>query len=132
VSSERLQDLLQELKQERAYYELRAFNDTLSSELEQDNAIEKIAESKEILSQIARLHVPVQNVALISGWRDHLADQRALRSLRDAGTPPGIPSGFKWLDHHWDGLGFGRMIVVLGRPGNSKSLVTTKLLQQQR
>ncbi len=123
---ERLQDLLPDLKNERAFTEINALLDTLGEELEVENAVDKAQAARDILSQITRAHAPVSDHSLVSGWRDHYEEQQAIRKLRKAGTPPGIPTGLEWIDHHWDGLVDGRMIVCLGRPGEGKSFLTAK------
>lgn len=123
---ERLQDLLADLKNERAFMDMRALLETISDELEVDNAVEKAQQAHDILRQITHQHAPSSDFALISGWREHLEEQRRLRNLHQAGEPPGIPTGLKHIDHHWDGLVNGRMIVVLGRPGEGKSFLTEK------
>lgn len=123
---ERLQDMLPDLKNERAFTEINALLDTLGEELEVDNAVDKAQAARDILSQITRAHAPVSDHSLISGWRDHHDEQARIRKLRQAGEPPGIPTGLDWIDFHWDGLVDGRMIVVLGRPGEGKSFLTEK------
>lgn len=120
-TSERLQDMLPDLKNERAYTEMSSLIDSLSAELEVDNAVEKAGHARDILAEVTRLHAPSSDFALVGGWREHLKEQRQIRTLRNAGEPPGIPTGFEHIDHHWDGLVQGRMIVVLGRPGEGKS-----------
>jgi hypothetical protein len=127
VVDERLQDLLPDLKNERAFTEITALMDTLGEELEVENAVQKAQAARDILGQITRQHSQASDHLLVSGWRDHYEEQKRLRRLRDAGEPPGIPTGYKWIDHHWDGLVNGRMIVILARPGQSKSYFTTGL-----
>lgn len=126
VPDERIQDLLTDLKNERAFLDMRSFLDSLADELTVDNAIEKALAGRDILGQVTRQHAPSSDFALIGGWQDHLADQRRLRTLRNAGVEPGIPTGLKHIDFHWDGLVDGRMIVVLGRPGEGKSILVGK------
>lgn len=123
---ERLQDLLVDLKKERAYMDMRALLETVSEELEVDNALEKAAQSYDILRSITHQHAPASDFALVAGWKDHLAEQERLKNLYKAGQTPGIPTGLGWIDHHWDGLVNGRMIVVLGRPGEGKSYLTQR------
>lgn len=123
---ERLQDLLTDLKKERVFMDMRSLLETVSEDLEVDNSIEKSQQTLELLRQITHQHAPMSDFALIGGWRNHLAEQRRLRNLHRAGEPPGIPTGLKWIDHHWDGLVNGRMIVVLGRPGEGKSFLSAR------
>lgn len=125
-TDERLQDLLNELKNETAYTQMRSLLETLDEELEVDTAIQKAEAARDILSQITRQYAPVSDHALVSGWREHLEEAKRLRKLRQAGIEPGIPTGLKWIDFHWDGLIAGRMVVVLGRPGEGKSFLTEK------
>jgi hypothetical protein len=125
-TDERLQDLLADLKNERAFIEFNSAMNTMSEELSVDNAIESATTMRDMLGEVVRLHSPVSDHTLIGGWREHLQEQRLLRTLRDAGTPPGIPTGLSWIDHHWDGLGQGRLIIVLGRPGEGKTYLVDK------
>lgn len=123
---ERLQDLLADLKNERAFMDVRSLLETLSDELEVENAVEKAQQAHDILRQITHQHAPSSDFALISDWKAHHDNQKRLRTLAEAGEPPGIPTGLKWIDHHWDGLVAGRMIVVLGRPGEGKTFLVDR------
>jgi replicative DNA helicase len=125
-TDERLQDLLNELKNETAYTQLRSLLETMDEELDVENAVQKAEAARDILSQITRQYAPVSDFALVSGWREHLEEAKRLRKLRQAGIEPGIPTGLKHIDFHWDGLIAGRMVVVLGRPGEGKSFLTEK------
>ena len=118
---ESLIDLLEDLKAERAFVETVSLVENLSNELSVENAIERARFAREQLGQITRTFDPVSDVNLIGDWRDHYESQKALRLLREGGQAPGIPTGSQWLDFHWDGLVPGRMIIVLGRPGDGKS-----------
>lgn len=120
-TDERLQDLLVSLKNETAFSQTRSLIESLSTELEVENAVDKAMAARDILGEITRQFAPVHDHALIGGWRDHYDEQRRIRRLRQAGEPPGIPTGFQWIDFHWDGLVNGRMIIVLGRPGEGKT-----------
>lgn len=125
-TSERLQDLLDDLKNERAYVATKSLIHELAGNLEIENAIDQAQFARDALAEITRLHAPASDHALISDWESHYAEQKAIRALRNAGEPPGIPTGLQWLDHHWDGLGQGRLIVLLGRPGEGKSFLLGK------
>lgn len=125
---ERLQDLLVDLKNERAFIETQSLVESISVDLRVDNAIEMAEHARDSLATITRLHAPVSDFSLIGGWRDHYAEQKNLRALRSAGEPPGIPTGLEWIDFHWDGLLPGRMIVVLGRPGEGKSYLVARFV----
>jgi replicative DNA helicase len=125
-TDERLADILIDLKNERAFIEVNSLINTIATELEVENAVEKAEAAREILGDITRLHAPASDHAMISGWRDHYEEQRNIRNLRNAGEPPGIPTGLAHIDHHWDGLVQGRMIIVLGRPGEGKTYLVDK------
>jgi hypothetical protein len=125
-ADERLQDLLDEFKNERAFIDLNELINSVVDDLEHDNAVEKAQFLSENISMITRAYSPVSDILMHSGWRDHMEEQRKLRALRKAGVPPGIPTDIKHLDHHWDGLVNGRMIVVLARPGEGKSMLIEK------
>lgn len=126
IPDEKLEDLLHDLKAEKAFMDMRALVDTLATTLDTTNAIEKAMSARDMLTEIARQHAPNSDFALIGGWRDHLKEQKQKRILRQAGVPAGIQTGFKHIDFHWDGLVPGRMIVVLGRPGEGKSYLVGK------
>jgi replicative DNA helicase len=126
TTDERLTDLLPDLKAERAFSALSTLIDTASEELEVENANEWALTMREQLTEITRLHMPHSDHALLGGYKEHLKRIRAIRELRKQGHTPGIPTGLKWIDFHWDGLVNGRFIVVLGRPGNAKSYLLTK------
>ena len=125
-TKERLNDLLVEFRQERAFIDLNTLIETVSNELEVDNAVDKAEFMRDNLSDITRLYAPKSDVLLAGGYKDHLEEQKQFRALRQAGVPPGIPTDIEHLDHHWDGLGNGRMIVILGRPGEMKSYLLVK------
>jgi archaellum biogenesis ATPase FlaH len=124
--TENLKELLPLLKRERIYTELNSLLHTVSGELDFDNAVEQSELIHEAVSQIRRLHAPRSVDLLSAGWREHLHASKLLRKLRDQGQAPGIPTGLDWIDFHWDGLVPGRLIVVLGRPGEGKSYLTLK------
>lgn len=125
-TKERLHDLLEEFRQERAFIDLNTLIETVTNELEVDNAVDKAEFMRDNLSEITKLYSPKSDVLLAGGYEQHLEEQKQIRALRLAGVPPGVPTDIEHLDHHWDGLGNGRMIVVLGRPGEMKSILTTK------
>jgi replicative DNA helicase len=128
--NENLKDLLAELKKERAFTELTQLVNTLADELDIDNALSKAEFARDRVAEITRLHAPASDHLLIAGWRDHLEEQKHLRTLRRGGAPPGIPTGLANIDFHWDGLVPGRMIVVLGRPGEGKSYLTAQFAKE--
>jgi len=121
VPAEEIQDLVEDLKQERAYVTLRAAIETVDESLEPDNAVGKASELRDYLSEIIRAHAPVEDIDLGGNYKAHLERIRQLRVLRENGEVAGIPTGFKWIDHNWGGLIDGRVITVLGRSGEMKS-----------
>jgi replicative DNA helicase len=128
VSTERLHDLIEEFKQERAYYSVSSVIEKVSTDLTPDNVIEQAELMREVIAEVLRIHSPASDILLTSNWREHLQRIRQLRILREQGVAPGISTGFKNLDHHWGGLLPGRLIVALGRPGDAKSFLLTKFL----
>lgn len=123
---EPLQELLVEFKQERAFIDFNELINSTLDGLEYDNALEKAEFMREQLATVTKFHNN-SDVLLVSGYRDHLEEQRRLHKLRKAGVPPGIPTDIDHLDHHWDGMVNGRMCVVLGRPGEGKSMLGSKI-----
>lgn len=123
---EPLIDLLRDLKDERAFTDVNSLLNSLSAELEVENAVAMAERARDILSQITRQFSPVSDAPLVSGWREHVEEMATLRTLAKNGAPPGIPTGLDWIDHHWDGLVNGRMIVILGRPGDGKTYLVNK------
>lgn len=123
---ERLQDLLEDFKQERAFVSVSSALDEISATLEVDNAVEKALQLREILQEVIKSHSPASDVMLKS-WQGHYEEMKRLQSIRDAGDSPGIPTGFKHLDFHWGGLQGGNLYVPLGRPGDGKSYFLAKL-----
>jgi len=126
-TKERVQDLLEELKQERAFVSISSALDTIGADLDVENAIEKALELREILQETIRTHSPVSDVLLKKEWRGHYDDMKRLQAIREAGESIGIPTGFKHLDHHWGGLQGGNLHVPLGRPGDGKSYFLAKI-----
>lgn len=130
IPNEPLKDLLADLKNERAFTEMQGLLESLGENLKVDNAIEKAAHARDFLADVTRLHSASSDFALISGWRDHLKEQKQKRALRAAGVPPGLSTGLQWIDHHWDGLVGGRFIVTLGRPGEGKSTIIAQFAKE--
>jgi len=125
-SQERMPDLLEELKQERAFISVNAAFD-IGSSVTVENSLEKLVEFMEIGKQILHEHTPVSDVDLKSDWQGHYEEMKRLQAIREAGEEIGIPTGFKHLDHHWGGLQGGNLYVPLGRPGDGKSYFLAKL-----
>jgi len=65
-------------------------------------------------------------VLLTASYQHHLDELKNLQRLRESGQAPGIPTKIKSLDIHWGGLQPGRMVLVLGRPGDAKSMTVAK------
>jgi hypothetical protein len=126
VPKERLQELCEELKRESGYNSLVAAIDQVAENLSPDNFIAQTEFMREITGDILRSHSPINDV-LLSEHKSYLVRIKALGALREVGIPPGIPTGIKSLDHHWGGLQNGRGILVLGRPGDAKSILQAKL-----
>jgi hypothetical protein len=126
-TSERIQDLLEELRQERAFISIGSALDDIGASIDHENAIEKAMELQEILREVVRQHAPASDVMLKRDWKSHYDEMKRLQAIREAGESPGIPTGFKHLDHHWGGLQGGNLHVPLGRPGDGKSYFLAKL-----
>src|SRR5438477_1527727 len=60
-TSERLQDLLEELRQERAFVSIGSALDDVGATLDHENAIEKAMELKEILNEVVRQNAPISD-----------------------------------------------------------------------
>jgi hypothetical protein len=127
-SEENLEDLISSLQDERAYIDAASLLESTANDLRVDNAVEMLRHLHDSSSAMVSRVGAVEDRKLIESWPDHREKQRQLKILRDAGESPGIPTGLKWIDFHWDGLVPGRMIVVLGRPGDGKSLFIVKLV----
>lgn len=126
-SGDRIQDLIEELKQERAFISVRAALDETEIDLDHETAIEKAASLREILGEVIREHAPKSDSLIKSDWQEHLAEQKRISILHENGETIGIPTGLKNLDHHWGGMQPGRLYTILGRPGDAKSFLTAKL-----
>jgi len=126
VPKERLQDLVEELKRESAFTSLTSVIETVAADLTPENTIEKAEQLRDVVGDVLRLHSPMSDVLLTSDWKSHLTEIKNIRLLREQGVAPGIPTGFKSLDHHWGGQIPGRVILVLGRPGDAKSMTLAK------
>ena len=125
-SGDRIQDMIEDLKQERAYVSLRAALDDTEIDLDHENSIEKAANLREVLSDVIRIHAPTSDVLIKSEWRKHLDEQKRVSILLENGETVGIPTGLKTLDHHWGGLQGGTLYCILGRPGDAKSMMNAK------
>jgi replicative DNA helicase len=125
-SNERLQDLLEELKREAAFVSLNSALEQVISDLTVDNAMEQADMLREVIVDVLRLHSTSSDVLLTATYKHHLDEMRQLAILRESGQAVGIPTGIKSLDIHWGGLQPGRLVLVLGRPGDAKSMTLAK------
>jgi replicative DNA helicase len=126
VPSERLLDLVDELKQERAFVTLNSAVDDVLADIDHENASDKIVQLREILSEAIKTYSPVSDVLLKGEWRSHLEEQKQLEIIRGIGDLPGLKTGIDHIDHHWGGLQKATTHVVLGRPGDAKSFLLAK------
>lgn len=122
-SGDRVQDLIEELKQERAYVMVRSALDETEIDLEHENAVDKAITLREVLSEVVRVHAPASDMLIKSEWRRHLDDQKRISVLRENGETVGIPTRLQNLDHHWGGLQPAHLYLILGRPGDAKSFL---------
>lgn len=128
-SREPLTDLLDELKSERSFLAISsAIDEVFSGEnpLDQENAIEKALQLREVLGEVLKIHAPQSDVLIKAGWEDHYQHMRELQALRANGDIAGIPTKVDHFDVHWGGLQGETGIVILGRPGDAKSFTTGK------
>lgn len=123
VPKDSTKDLISELKEERAFEQVNELVQSLGERLERDNAIDLATEAREQLSRITRMFSPMSD-SVLEDWQEDVADMKRHMRLARAGTPVGIKTGFKHLDHHWGGFVPGQMICVLGRTGEGKSYKT--------
>jgi hypothetical protein len=130
LADERIQDLIEELKKERAFTSVMSVIEQVAKDATPENVIEQTELLREVVADVLRIHSPVSDVMLTTDWRHHLQEINNLRILRQQGISAGLPTGLKNLDHHWGGLVHGRLILVLGRPGDSKSFFQTKLFTE--
>jgi replicative DNA helicase len=126
ISNERLQDLCEELKSEVAYQQLHSAIRQVADDLTPDNTVDQADFLREVIADVLRVHTSASDLLLTSDYKKHLSEIRNLMLLREQGVPPGIPTGIKTLDNHWGGLQAGRAAVVLGRPGDAKSMLICK------
>jgi replicative DNA helicase len=125
-SREKLADLLDELKQERAYVAVSSGIDEVLLDLSADNAIEKASLLREVMGNVLKLHSPNSDVLVKTEFQSHLDWMKKLSILHDNGVVAGIPTGLAHLDHHWGGLQGQASYLVLGRPGDAKSFTLAK------
>lgn len=128
---ENIGSLLEELKQERAFVAVQGAIDEIYSgdePLDQDNALDKAVQLREVLGDVVKLHAPHSDVAIKSGWQRAYERVKNLSILRANGQSPGIPTGIDHFDHHFGGLQAETTYLFLGRPGDAKSFTLAKLV----
>jgi len=86
LSNEKIGDLVDELKQERAYLAISSGIDETLNDLDQDNAIVKAMQLREVLGQAVKSYSPVSDVLIKGDFQSHLQEQKEL--LRLPPLPP--------------------------------------------
>jgi len=126
-SGERLVDLLEELKQERAYIEISSAIEETVTDLTQENAIESALRLRDILGRALKIHSPNAEALIKSDWQGHARHMRELQTLGENNEVIGIPTGIRHFDHHFGGMQGETTYLFLGRPGDAKSMTLAKI-----
>jgi len=126
MPAEKIDDLIEELKAERAFLAISGGIDEVLADLSTENAIPKAIQLREQLGAAVRSYSPVSDVLIKADFSSHLAEQKEIAERRASGETVGISTGLKNLDHHWGGLQPATTYVVLGRPGDAKSFLNAK------
>jgi len=116
-----LDEILREFKNERVFVDGLTAQDELANGYEADNALDKLLLMRDRIIEIASAHAPKTEIDMGHNWEAHLERIKQIRIMRNQGVTVGIPTGIPNIEHHLGGLLPGRVIVVLGRPGDSKS-----------
>ena len=117
-------DLLDVLKEERAYIAVSsAIDEIMSSGIEPGNALEKASQLKELMGDVIRSHGMANDIALDKDYKGHLEEMKRMQILQDNGEILGIPSGIRTIDNYCGGLLPSTVYLVLGRPGDAKSML---------
>lgn len=119
--NEKLTDLLDELKNERAFTAIESALDEILVDITPDNALERAIQLREVLGDVLRAHSANSDVFIKGGWQEHYKHMRELSILAETGQIPGIPSGVPHFDHHFGGWQGEASYLFLGRPGDAKS-----------
>lgn len=127
VSKDSLNELLDELKNEKAYSKLAALLQSASETLQVQNAVDIASHMRDVLADVVKLYAPHSDVSLKNFNQEYYNRVRDRQRLSRAGKTVGMTTGVPTLDFHWDGLVAGRFIALLGRPGSGKSLVLAKI-----
>jgi len=128
-ADEKLIDLIEELRQERAYISISSAVDEMMNgddPLDTENALEKASQLREILTETLKVHSSVSDSFIFSDIDGHLRHMKQLQAMRENGEVPGIPTGITHIDHHCGGLQKESTTLVLGRPGDAKSFTLAK------
>jgi DnaB-like helicase C terminal domain len=128
---ENIGDLLDELKQERAYVGVTsAIDEVLGGEtpLDQENAIEKAMQLREVLGDVVKMHGVQADVLIKAEWETQYERVKQMKTLLESGQAPGIPTGLPHFDIHWGGLQGEASYLILGRPGDAKSFTLGKFV----
>lgn len=120
MPKEKLIDLLDELKTERAFSQVFSLIESVSETLLPENSVQQAEHMKEVLSEVVKNYSPHSDIDVKDASR-HLEIIRQHRRLARAGQPSGMPTLIPSIDYHFDGLVPGRLIGILGRPGEGKS-----------
>jgi hypothetical protein len=129
LPKESLKDLLDELKQERAYVTISGAIESVfegDDPLNNENAVEKAMVLREILGDALKVHAPHSDVSIKSDWANTYERAKQLQILRANGEAPGIATGITHFDVHFGGLQPETTYLFHGRPGDAKSFTLAK------
>lgn len=129
LPTEKLSDLLDELKLERAYVSVSSAIDSVyegNDGLNRDNAIEKAQELREILGGVLKTHALHSDIAVKADWESAYDRIKKLSILRANGEQAGIPTGLTHFDFHFGGFQPETSYLFLGRPGDAKTMTLGK------
>jgi hypothetical protein len=96
--------------------------ETASETLLPENVIETGEYMREILATVLKTYSPHSEISMKDSG-DHFERVRQHRILAKAGHTIGMPLLVPSIDYHFDGLQPGRLIAILGRPGEGKSFL---------
>jgi replicative DNA helicase len=129
LPTENLSDLLDELKQERAYLAVSSAIESVyegDDPLSRENVIQKAETLREVLGDVLRIHAPQADIAVKSEWEPAYERAKQLQILRANGEAPGLPTGLTHFDVHFGGWQPETTYLFLGRPGDAKSFTLAK------
>jgi hypothetical protein len=122
VSKEPVDDLLSELKDEKAYSDVYSLIASASETLLPENAVEQAELMREVLSDVVKTHSPHSEIS-VKDHAPHFERVRQHRIMAKKGIPFGMPLFIPSLDFNYDGLVWGRLYGVFARPGEGKSML---------